>query len=162
MLIVALNMIFSNFSCYQWFLTTYLDRVPFNPSPLSATYMRRWTGSALVKIMACRLNGAKPLSELVLTYCQLYHKETHFNEILFEIQIFSRKCTWKCRLEDGGHFVSASMCCNGGHILTLSRRTSWFTRSFWHMLHIPLIHMASNKHAISVMKNYNYHDFINW
>ena len=33
-----------------------------NPSPPSAAYMRQWIGSALVRIMACRLNGAKPLS----------------------------------------------------------------------------------------------------
>ena len=30
----------------------------FNPSPPSATYMRQWTGSALVQIMLCRLLGA--------------------------------------------------------------------------------------------------------
>ena len=31
-----------------------------NPSPPSATYMRRWIAAALVQIMACRLFGAKP------------------------------------------------------------------------------------------------------
>ena len=36
---------------------------------------------------------------------------TNFSEILSEIHTFnSRKCIWKCRLEDGGHFISASMC----------------------------------------------------
>ena len=36
---------------------------------------------------------------------------TNFNEIFIEIQAFSlKKCIWKCRLENGGHFVSASMC----------------------------------------------------
>ena len=36
---------------------------------------------------------------------------TDFSEILTEIYIFhSRKCTWKCRLRNGVHFVSASMC----------------------------------------------------
>ena len=40
-------------------------------SPPSATYMRRWTGSALVQAMTCCLFGAKPLPEPVLTYCQL-------------------------------------------------------------------------------------------
>ena len=38
-------------------------------------YMRQWTGPSLVQTMACRLLGAKPLSELVLTYSQLDHKE---------------------------------------------------------------------------------------
>ena len=32
-----------------------------NLSPSSVAYMRRWTGSALIQIMACRLFGAKPL-----------------------------------------------------------------------------------------------------
>ena len=40
-----------------------------NSSPPSAAYMRRSTGSALVQIMACRLDGTKPLSELMLEYC---------------------------------------------------------------------------------------------
>ena len=36
---------------------------------------------------------------------------TNLSEIFIEIQTFSlRKCIWKCCLENGGHFVSASMC----------------------------------------------------
>ena len=36
---------------------------------------------------------------------------TNFNEILIEIQTVSFKnIIWKCRLENGVHFVSASMC----------------------------------------------------
>ena len=36
---------------------------------------------------------------------------TNFSEIFIEMYIFySRKCIWKCRPENGGHFVSASMC----------------------------------------------------
>ena len=36
---------------------------------------------------------------------------TKFSEILIEIDTFSlKKIGWKCRLENGGHFVSASMC----------------------------------------------------
>ena len=42
-----------------------------NSSPPSAEYMRQWIRSALVQVMACRLFNAKPLSELVLGYCQL-------------------------------------------------------------------------------------------
>ena len=38
-------------------------------------YMRQWPRPSLVQIMACRLLGAKPLSEPMLTYCQLDHKE---------------------------------------------------------------------------------------
>ena len=43
-----------------------------NSSPPCAEYMHWWTGSALVEVMACRLFGAKPLPEPMLTYCQLY------------------------------------------------------------------------------------------
>ena len=35
---------------------------------------------------------------------------TNFNEILFKIHTFSFKNIWKWRLENGVHFVSASMC----------------------------------------------------
>ena len=37
---------------------------------------------------------------------------TNFTEILIEIfkHFHSRKYIWKCRLENGGHLVSASMC----------------------------------------------------
>ena len=40
-------------------------------NPPSPAYMRQWTGSALVQVMACRLFGAKPLPEPMLAYCQL-------------------------------------------------------------------------------------------
>ena len=36
---------------------------------------------------------------------------TNFNEILiYSYIVIQRKGIWKCRLENGGHFVSASMC----------------------------------------------------
>ena len=41
----------------------------FNSSPPIAAYMRPWTESTLVQIMACRLVGAKPLSEPMLEFC---------------------------------------------------------------------------------------------
>ena len=41
--------------------------------------------------MACRLVGAKPLSETVLEYCQLGLLGTNFSEILIEILTFSFK-----------------------------------------------------------------------
>ena len=42
-----------------------------NSSPPIAAYMRQWTGSSLLQVMACRLIGAKPLPAPMLTYCQL-------------------------------------------------------------------------------------------
>ena len=44
-------------------------------SPHCAAYMCQRTRSALVKVMACRLFGAKPLPESMLTYCQLENWE---------------------------------------------------------------------------------------
>ena len=36
---------------------------------------------------------------------------TNFSEILIEIQPFTfKKCIWRCRLENDGHFHSTSMC----------------------------------------------------
>ena len=68
--------------------------------------MRRWTGSALVQIMACRLSGAKPLSEPVLTNCQLDPKEHIWLKFYLKFKYFiSRKCDWTNRLRNGGHFV---------------------------------------------------------
>ena len=43
----------------------------FKSSPPTAEYIGRWTESALVQVMACRLSGAKPLPEPLLPYCQL-------------------------------------------------------------------------------------------
>ena len=39
-------------------------------SPPSSTYMRQWTRSALVQVMACLLFGSKPLPGPKLAYCQ--------------------------------------------------------------------------------------------
>ena len=41
---------------------------PPPPPPPSAVYMRRWIGSALIRVMVSRLFGAKPLPEPVLTF----------------------------------------------------------------------------------------------
>ena len=86
--------------------------------PPSAAYMRQWIGSALVQIMACRLFGAKPLSESVLTYCQLGPLEQ--SSVKFESKLYhfhSRKCNWKCRLSNWRPF------CPGGR---------WFNQMWRH------------------------------
>ena len=72
---------------------------PINPFPPSAAYMRQWTGSSLVQVMACRLFGAKPLTEPMLAYCQLDSWENI--SVKFESEFYhfySMKCNWKCRL----------------------------------------------------------------
>ena len=52
-----------------------------NSSPLSAAYMRQWTGSTLVQVMACHLFGTKPLPEPTLAYCLLdpFRNNLHWN-----------------------------------------------------------------------------------
>ena len=77
-----------------------------NSSSPSIAYIRRWTGSTLVMAMACRLFGAKPLSESILTNCQLYHKDR--NPVKWESTnktFHSWTCVWKCRMQNDGHFA---------------------------------------------------------
>ena len=84
--------------------------VSFNSSPPSAADIRRWTGSALVQVMACRLFGAKPLHDPMLTYCWL--DPLVQTSVKFESKyktFHSRKCVWKGRLRNGGHFVQGGM-----------------------------------------------------
>ena len=64
------------------------DQDTLNSSSPSTAYMRLWTGSALVQIMAYRLIGAKPLSETILSIGPL---GTNLNEILIETHTFSLK-----------------------------------------------------------------------
>ena len=74
-----------------------------NTSPSSAAYiyLRQWTGSALVQVMACRLFGAKPLPEPMLAYCRLDSWDQI--SVKFESEFYhfhSRKCIWNCRLSE--------------------------------------------------------------
>ena len=64
--------------------------------------MRQYNITSLVQIMACRLFGAKPLSEPMLPYCQLDPKEHISVKFCLKLRSFhSRKCTGKCRLPKG-------------------------------------------------------------
>ena len=61
--------------------------------------MRRWTRSALVHVMSCRLIGDKQLPEPMRVYCQVDSREQI--SVKFESKLshlFSRKCIWNCRL----------------------------------------------------------------
>ena len=74
--------------------------------------MGQWTGYALVQVMACHLFGAKLLPEPILTYCQLDPKEKEQTSVKFKSKYKKfnpRKCIWKCRLRNGGHFVQGEM-----------------------------------------------------
>ena len=48
--------------------------LPYDSVQLIAVYMRQKIRPPLFQIMACRLLGAKPSSEPILDYCQLYPK----------------------------------------------------------------------------------------
>ena len=90
--------------------STGFELILIDTNPPSAAYMRRWTGSALIQIMACRLGGAKPLSKPMLTYCQLKPKEHISVKFYLKFGCFySRNCVWTCRLRNGGHFVQGKM-----------------------------------------------------
>ena len=77
-----------------------------NSFPPSAAYMRQWTASALLQIMACRLFGAKPLSKPMIGYCKVDPYKQNSVKFQSKYKTFrSRKCVWKDRLRNGGHFV---------------------------------------------------------
>ena len=74
----------------------------------SDAYVRQTNMPTLLQIMACRLLGAKPLSEPMLPYCQLNPKK-HIS--VFEIHKFSfRLMHFKMSSAKWRPFVSASMC----------------------------------------------------
>ena len=64
-------------------------------TPPSVAYMRRWTGWALFQIMAFRLDGAKPISEPMLSYCQLDPHQHVLMKFYLKVNYsHSRKCDW--------------------------------------------------------------------
>ena len=68
-------------------------------------YMRQWTMPPLIQIIACRLFGAKPLSKPMLTNFQMDPNESSSQFKHFRL----RRCVWKCRLQNGGLLILASM-----------------------------------------------------
>ena len=88
-----------------------------NSSPPSAAYMRQWTGSALVQVMACRLFGAKPLPEPMLFFVKWtpgnkFQWNLNQNSVIFiQENAFSLKENafeiFVCQY--GGHFVQEGM-----------------------------------------------------
>ena len=79
-------------------------------SPPSAAYTRKWTWSALVQLMACRLFGAKPLPEPMLaivnwTPGNKFKWKSNRNSIIF-IQENAFEIVVG---QSGGHFVHGEM-----------------------------------------------------
>ena len=73
---------------YPWYE---FENFSVNSLRLSDAYMHQYNMWTLPQIMACHLFAAKPLSEPVLPYCQLDHKEHISVKFLFKIQTFSFK-----------------------------------------------------------------------
>ena len=85
------------------------DTNQYNSSRLSEAYMHHQPGSSLGHIIACRLSGAKPLSEPMLYNCQLDPKGQTSVKLYSKFNYFySRKCIRKCCLENVTHFASDS------------------------------------------------------
>ena len=61
-------------------------------SPPNATYRRRWSGTSLVYIMACRLFGANPLSKPMMTS----HQSHLVNRLQWNISELSNFHRWNC------------------------------------------------------------------
>ena len=78
-----------------------------NSLRLRNTYMHQWTMPSLVQIMACHLVCVKLLSKPMLEYFQLDPLKHISVKLYSKFQYFHSR---KCRLRNGGHFVSASMC----------------------------------------------------
>ena len=72
--------------------------------------MHQWTKPSLHQIMTCHPFGTKPLSEPMLNYCSQLNP---WEQIAVKFESKSedlRKCIWKYRLQNVGHFVAAWMC----------------------------------------------------
>ena len=88
----------------------HLDIDIFNSLRPRDTYMHQWTMPSLVHTMACRLVGAKPLSDSMLRYGQFEPQEQFSAEFSVKFIYFhSGKCIWKCRLWNDCHFVQGEM-----------------------------------------------------
>ena len=66
--------------------------------------MRQWIGSTLVQIMACRLFGAKPLSEPIAGLLWIGLLGINPSEKKKNGTSHSRKCIWKYHLANDNHF----------------------------------------------------------
>ena len=96
-----------------------------NSSSPSASYMHQWIGPALLQIMACHLVSAKPLSEPILEYYQLYPME-QTSEIVIKIPNFSfTKMHLKISSAKWRPF------CPGGNELTVEWVHTWEYIALW-------------------------------
>ena len=112
------DIFFPNLSGYQWFCITINSLRPSDTHIyISVNY------PSLVQIMACRLAGAKPLSEQMLVYCQLDYREQTSMASQLKFTYFHIKNAF----ENVGR---KSILSRGGDELKIRRcHPKWLTRS---------------------------------
>ena len=138
-----------------------------NPLRPSDAYMRSWTGSSLVQIMACRLNGAKPLSAQCWNIVNwtlgnklqwnfnrksnIFIEENTFENVVCEMaSILSRpQCVNTLNPEENGHHytnIFSSIFLNENYCILIV--IFWFgfrwrqIRNSWMILCFPTITLA--------------------
>ena len=92
---------------YNFSLLPYKHCRYFNSLWPSGAYMRQWTKRQWFRQWLVARSPIIWTSDGILL---VVHLGTNFSEIFMFIHVLSRKCISKCRLENGSHFVSASMC----------------------------------------------------
>ena len=76
------------YSMASWRKISITDFISVNSWRSSDAYMRQYNIPTLVQIMACRLFGAKPLSEPMLPYCQLDPREHISLKFVWNSKVF--------------------------------------------------------------------------
>ena len=106
----------------KYLLSRVCTTINVNSYSHSAAYMCSWIGSALLKIMVCRLFGTKPLSEQTFRYSQelspgpsvyMNKLQLNFNQ---NWKLFIHGNASEYRLWNGSHFVKGGWV--GGGLLT--------------------------------------------
>ena len=114
---VWLNASIANAMWLRLFCIMHLLLMPWSYVSFALTHWGRMTNICVSKLTSIGSdNGLSPGRRQVIIWTNAWillvrPPGTIFNEILIEIHIFSfKKSIWKCRLHNGGHFVSAPKC----------------------------------------------------
>ena len=82
--------------------------------------------STLVLVMACPLFGIKPSYKPMLIYHQMNPQEYNSMKLKSRYNnILSGNCIWKCHLQNGSHFVQASLVINELYYIQTANKKHW-------------------------------------